>query len=65
MLHVIQELHAGMFAKIDVEGELTSGIEVTNGVRQGCCLASLLFNIYAAVTTKDWTDRAPEGIELC
>jgi len=65
MRRVIQELHDGMMAMVDVEGELTEGIEVVNGVRQGCCLASLLFNIYSAVVTEYWREMAPGGVELC
>ena len=65
MLRVIEELHEGMNARIEVEGELTDRIKVVNGVRQGCCLASLLFNIYAAAITKDWQQRAPQHVSLC
>eukprot|EP00973_Karenia_brevis_P080984 11233908-Karenia_brevis.AAC.1 len=34
MLRVIQQLHDGMKAQVDVEGSLTDQFEVRNGVRQ-------------------------------
>ena len=64
MLRTIQELHEGMQARVIVEGSLTDEFEVKNGVRQGCCLASLLFNIYAAAWTQEWCSSAPPGVEL-
>ena len=42
MMRVLQELHNGMEAKVDVEGGLTEPIKVVNGVRQGCCLAFVI-----------------------
>jgi len=65
MLRVIKELHEGMKAQVEVEGELTDDILVNNGVRQGCCLASLLFTIYSSMVTKMWNEVAPQGIEYC
>ena len=48
MLLVIQKLRDGMQASIISGSTLTEQLEVHNGAKQGCCLAPLLFNIYAA-----------------
>jgi len=64
MLKVIQQLHNDMQAKIITEGTITDGFEVKNGVRQGCCLASLLFNMYAAAWPSEWNTTAATGIPL-
>ena len=37
-------------------------IQVNNGLRQGCTMASTLFNIYASVVAERWTE-AVQGIE--
>ena len=65
MLDVIQQLHEGMNACVEVEGELTDPISVQNGVRQGCCLASLLFTIYSSTVTARWNEKAPQGGKYC
>jgi len=64
MLKVIKQLHNDMQAKIITGGTISDGFEVKNGVRQGCCLASLLFKIYAAAWTNEWNTTAATGIPL-
>ena len=64
MLRVIQELHEGMEARVDVEGQLSEIIEVKNGVRQGCCLAPLLFGIFESVVVAEWRRVAPQGLRM-
>ena len=56
-------MHCGMKASVDVEGNLTDEFEVKNGVRQGCCLASLLFGIYASVWSAKWVNDTPQSVE--
>lgn len=68
MLAVVKKLHEGMHASVVVETQLTDRFEVLNGVRQGCCLASLLFNIYiyiyAAAWTRIWTQQLNDNFRL-
>jgi hypothetical protein len=42
---------------IRVDGDTLNEIDVTNGLRQGCCLAPVLFNLYACKLVERWTDR--------
>ena len=44
-VQLIRSFHSGMEANICVEGELLEEISVENGLRQGCCMAPVLFNL--------------------
>ena len=54
MLDIIRSLHNGMSANIRVRGRVSEAFGVTNGLRQGCTLAPLLFNSYFAVVVVHW-----------
>ena len=42
---MIEALHTGMMANVSVGGQVLESLSVTNGVRQGCLLAPMLFSI--------------------
>ena len=49
MIVVIRQFHDGMQARVRMDdGELSDWSEVTQGLRQGCVLSALLFNIFFA-----------------
>ena len=50
MIDVIRQFHDGMWTRVRMDdGKLSEWFEVTHGLRQGCVLSPLLFNIFAAV----------------
>jgi exonuclease III len=51
-ISVLRELHDGMMARVCLGGEESEPFEVTRGVRQGCVLAPVLFNIYIHFVTR-------------
>ena len=44
-VNLIRAFHTNMKAKIRLDSELLEDISVENGLRQGCCMAPVLFNL--------------------
>lgn len=49
---LVRELHDGMTVRVRYGGELSEPFEVSRGVKQGCVLAPVLFNIYIQCITR-------------
>ena len=45
LLSVVSSFHKGMRASVHVRGNISDSFEVHNGVRQGCTIAPVLFNL--------------------
>ena len=67
-VQLIRSFHSGMEANICVESELLEEISLENGLRQGCCMAPVLFNLYTCLLMERWAVRVEEhdgvGIQL-
>ncbi len=57
LVDIVKSFHKDMKAKVRLEGEQLEEIEVTNGLRQGCTMASSLFNLYACAMAEIWMER--------
>ena len=57
VIELIWSFHQVMQAQIQLNGTLLEAIDVTNGLRQGCCMAPVLFNLYASLVVECWTAR--------
>ena len=64
MVEIVQSFHSDMKARVRLEGELLEEIEVNNGLRQGCTMASSLFNLYACAVAERWTERVKDVEEV-
>ena len=56
-INLIKSFHLGMKAAIRLEGTLLEEIGVENGLRQGCCMAPVLFNLYTCLVVERWLFR--------
>ena len=62
LVQLIASFHADMTAKIRVGDGHTDSILVTNGLRQGCSMAPVLFNLFFSLVFERWRS---EMAELC
>ena len=65
-VNLIRAFHNNMKAKIRLDGELLEDINVENGLRQGCCMAPVLFNLYTTLVFERWQDKVAdsEGVRI-
>ena len=65
MIDVIRQFHDGMRARVHMnDGELSEWFEVTQGLRQGCVLSQLLFNIFFAAVMEVVLQRFSEDYTI-
>ena len=61
-VQLIKSFHQDMKAKIHIDGAMLEEIEVVNGLRQGCCMAPMLFNLYSCLAVERWLAKI-ENVE--
>lgn len=61
-LRIIKNLYYNQTANIRVDNQLTEAISIERGVRQGCILSPMLFNVYSENIFKQALDEYDEGI---
>ena len=54
LLNLIQSFHESMQAAVRVGASTTEPFAVNNGLRQGCVMAPVLFNLYFGVVLERW-----------
>nr|VZI44696.1 unnamed protein product [Spirometra erinaceieuropaei] len=61
---MVRQLHDGMMARVTDNGAVSEAFAVTNGVKQGCVLAPILFSLmFSAVLMDAYRDERP-GIRI-
>ena len=64
LLNLIRSLHTGVMATVAYENEESKAFASNNGVKQGCVLAPVLFNIYFSYVIRHAFQGNDEGIYL-
>ncbi len=57
LVNIIMAFHTDMSASLRANGRLADPISVQNGLRQGCTMAPVLFNLYMCAVIECWLDR--------
>ena len=61
-LRIITNLYWNQTANVKIEGAFTDTVKIMRGVRQGCVLSPLLFNMYAEAIFTEALENSNEGI---
>ena len=63
---LIKSFHQDMKARIRKYGAMLEALDVKNVLRQGCCMAPVLFNLYTCLAVENWLDivEGTEGIGI-
>ena len=61
---IIEALHNGKMANVSVGGEVSESFSVTNGVKQGCVLASTLFSIFLSAMLNEAFRDMGDGVYI-
>lgn len=62
--NIIENLYWNQTAKVAIEGEESEEIEIRRGVRQGCILSPLLFNMYSEEIFNNLSIHPEVGIKI-
>ena len=60
VVKLIASFHHRMQANICLDGSVSEQLEVINGLRQGCGVAPVLFNLFSYVVIERWRARLEE-----
>ena len=61
---MVRQFHDGMLARVQKDGEFSDPFLVTNGVKQGCVLASTLFSMMFSAMLTDAFQNGDNGIPI-
>ena len=59
-IQLIPSFHQDMQATIQLDGNSLDPIVAENVLRQGCCMAPVLFNLYACLFVERWVERVAD-----
>lgn len=63
-IRIIRDAYWNQKTKVKIDNEETEWIEIKRGVRQGCILSPILYNIYSEEIVQEVLDNRKEGIKI-
>ena len=63
-LTILRQLHEGQQGHVKHNGTLSDSFPISNGVKQGCVLASTLFSVFFSIMLREAKDDLPDGIYI-
>ena len=64
IINILESFHSGMEGKVSRQGEILEPFKINNGLRQGCVLAPVLFNIFFTAVFAAAFQELGEGIPI-
>ena len=61
---LVEQMYAGTWCRVKLEGEVSERFEVQTGVRQGCVLSPILFNCYMDNIMREASESLGGGINI-
>lgn len=63
-IRILKNLYWNQTANVKISGKTTNNIKINRGVRQGCILSPLLFNLYSDIIFKKALEETDIGIKI-
>lgn len=63
-IRLLENLYWNQKARIRIEGSTSAEVEIRRGVRQGCVLSPLLFNLYSEFLFKEALEDSKDGVKV-
>ena len=63
-MSLVEQMHAGTWCRVKLEGEVSERFEVQTGVQQGCVLSPILFNCYMDNIMREAFESLGGGISI-
>ncbi len=64
MVSIIKSFHQDMKARLCIDGKVMDPITVAKGLRQGCYMAPVLFNLYTCAVMEKWLEKRETEVEV-
>ena len=57
LINAVKDIYKDIVSKVKIGNKISNGFKVTKGLKQGCCLSPVLFNIYIDEALRQWKKK--------